>query len=201
MSCPFGVGDARFRYSEKEQYVDTVAFGAYRREVFDQIGLFDEELVGAEDDEFNYRLRARGGRILLSPEIRSRYVGRSSLASLWKQYYSYGDAKVSVMQRHPHQMRWRQFVPPAFVTAVVGGLILAVLGIRWPLWTVVGSYLTANLAVSLYLSSRAGLRYLAILPLAFATLHMAYGTGFLRGLVHLVGSRYERQAIEKAATE
>jgi cellulose synthase/poly-beta-1,6-N-acetylglucosamine synthase-like glycosyltransferase len=201
MACPFGVGDAMFRYSEKEQYVDTVAFAAYRREVFDQIGLFDEELIGAEDDELNYRLRAHGGRILLSPQIRSRYVCRSSVPTLWKQYFRYGEAKVRVLQRHPRQMRWRQFVPPAFVTAVAAGLALATSGILWPLAVVAGAYLAASLGVSIYLASRTSLRHLAILPLAFATLHVAYGTGFLKGLADSAGRWCGRQFVGPAVAE
>src|SRR5262249_447686 len=66
-SSPFGVGGARFHYSEREEWVDTVYLGAWRREVFERIGLFDEELVRDQDDEFNYRLRAAGGRVLLTP--------------------------------------------------------------------------------------------------------------------------------------
>ncbi|HEM62625.1 MAG TPA: glycosyltransferase family 2 protein, partial [Chloroflexi bacterium] len=82
MSSPFGVGDALFRYSQEETYVDTLAFGAYRREVFERVGLFDEELVGSEDDEFNYRLRSAGGKLLLTPAIRSFYHGRGSFGAL-----------------------------------------------------------------------------------------------------------------------
>ncbi|HWO93560.1 MAG TPA: glycosyltransferase family 2 protein, partial [Dehalococcoidia bacterium] len=76
MSSPFGVGDARFRTSDSPGFVDTVAFGAYRREVFDRIGLFDEDLERNVDDEFNYRLREAGGHIYLNPAIRSRYYTR-----------------------------------------------------------------------------------------------------------------------------
>jgi uncharacterized protein YegP (UPF0339 family) len=56
--------------------VDTVYLGAWRREVFDRIGVFDEELVRDQDDEFNYRLRAAGGRILLTPAVKSLYTVR-----------------------------------------------------------------------------------------------------------------------------
>ena len=66
-SSPFGVGGARFHYSTEEEWVDTVYLGAWRRDVFERIGFFDEELVRDQDDEFNYRLRATGGRVLLTP--------------------------------------------------------------------------------------------------------------------------------------
>jgi len=183
MSCPFGVGNSLFRYSQREQYVDTVANPAYRREVFDRIGIFDEELVRDQDDEFNYRLRAHGGRILLSPRIRSWYTCRSNLLKLWRQYFEYGYWKVRVLQKHSRQMRWRQFVPPIFVVVLLGGIALSLFGRLWPLALILSSYLIANLITSLWLAVRYGLQYLVILPLAFAILHIAYGTGFLIGLL------------------
>ena len=114
-SSPFGVGGARFHYSDQEEWVDTVYMGAWRREVFDKVGGFDEELVRNQDDEFNYRLRASGGKILLSPTINSRYYNRSTVRSLWRQYYQYGYWKVRVLQKHPMQMSraslFRPFLP------------------------------------------------------------------------------------------
>ena len=75
------------------------------------MGLFDEELVRNQDDELNYRLRDLGGRVLLSPEIKSEYVVRSRPRALISQYFQYGYWKVRVMQKHPRQMRVSHFVP------------------------------------------------------------------------------------------
>jgi len=187
MSSPFGVGNALFRYSRKEQYVDTVANPAYRREVFDRIGLFDEELVRDQDDEFNYRLRAHGGHILLAPQVRTWYVCRSSLGKLWRQYFEYGYWKVRVLQKHPRQMQWRQFVPPVFVLALLAALgMSASLGVFWPLALVAGSYCAANLTASFWVAAQNDWQYLAVLPIAFAILHISYGLGFLKGLVHFI---------------
>lgn len=124
-SSPFGVGGARFHYATGEEYVDTVYMGAWRRETFDKIGGFDEQMVRNQDDEFNYRLRAAGGKILLSDTIQSTYYNRASLSKLWKQYYQYGYYKVLVLQKHPRQMSPRQFIPPLFVAGLVVGLVLA----------------------------------------------------------------------------
>ena len=118
-SSAFGVGNARFHYSESEEWVDTVYLGAWRREVFRSIGPFDEEQVRNQDDEFNYRLLSAGGRILLSPRIRSRYFNRATFKSVAKQYFQYGFWKVRVMQKHPTQMRPRQFVPALFVLTLL----------------------------------------------------------------------------------
>ena len=114
MSSNFGVGGSAFRtIKNKEAFVDTVAFPAYPKRTIEKCGLFDEELVRNQDDEYNYRLRELGGKILLSPDIKSKYYGRSSLKALWRQYFQYGYWKVRVMQKHPRQMRLRHFVPPS----------------------------------------------------------------------------------------
>ena len=85
MSHPLGVGNSHFRIGAAEdRWVDTVPFGCYRREVFDRIGLFDEELVRNQDDELNLRLIKHGGRILLSPRIVCKYYARDSLSKLWR---------------------------------------------------------------------------------------------------------------------
>ncbi len=183
-SVPFGIGNARFHYSEKEELVDTVYLGAWPIHVFKKIGLFDEELVRDQDDEFNYRLRSSGGRILLSPKINSIYTVRGSPLSLWKQYFQYGFWKIRVLQKHPKQMSLRQFVPLAFVLSLILSLVLTLVQ-PWG-WVcmiaILGLYLLTNLAVSLAIAKKQGWHFLRLLPLAFAIIHLGYGLGFLVGL-------------------
>ena len=189
-SSPFGIGGARFHYSEKEEWADTVYMGAWKREVFDKIGLFDEELVRDQDDEFDYRLRKFGGKILLSPKIKSTYTPRGSLKRLWEQYFQYGFYKVRVLQEHPRQMSIRQFVPLAFVLVLILTVILAVI-LPWgwiPLVALLGAYAFANLVASMMIASREAWRYFWLLPLAFATIHVGYGLGFLAGLFKFASS-------------
>jgi hypothetical protein len=183
-STPFGVGGARFHYSEREEWVDTVYMGAWPRKVFDRIGVFDEEQIRNQDDEFNYRLLESGGRILLTPRIQSRYYARDTLRSLWRQYYQYGFWKVRVMQKHPSQMRPRQLLPPLFVGTLLVALSLAPFAAagRWGLAVAVASYMAANVAAAALTARRADVRMLPLLMLAFATLHLSYGSGFLAGL-------------------
>jgi cellulose synthase/poly-beta-1,6-N-acetylglucosamine synthase-like glycosyltransferase len=188
MSSPFGVGNALFRYSQKEQYVDTVAFGAYQRQVFDEIGLFDEILVYNEDDEFNYRLRKHGGRILLTPAIRSSYHTRTSLGQLWSQYFRYGRGKIRVMQRHPESAMIRHFVPFAFVSALAVTGLLGVLNPAglWLFLFVLASYLAVSLLFSIRICASHGWKHLPVLPVAFACLHFSYGLGTYSGLLSLL---------------
>ena len=185
-SSSFGVGGAFFRIgSDVAREVDTVAFGAYRRVVFERIGLFDEELIRNQDDEFNYRLRSLGGRILLSPRIRSRYYSRANIQSLCRQYYQYGVWKVRVAQKHPRQMRMRHFLPGVLVMILIMGALLGFFSITvLGLWlATLVAYCVAIATASLWTSRAAGWATLQVLPIAFASLHLSYGLGFLTGLV------------------
>ncbi len=178
----FGVGGVAFRTGCKQgTYVDTVAFGAYRREVFDRIGAFDEELVRNQDDEFNFRLIQAGGKIWLDPSIRSIYYSRSSLKGLWQQYFEYGLYKVRVIQKRGAVPSLRHLVPAGFVLAFAFSIILAIITSQ-PFWSlsVIGPYSLANIAASFW-AGRKDWATLPLLPVTFVILHGSYGLGFLWG--------------------
>jgi len=199
MSCRFGVGNSAFRTTRGvSQLTDTVAFPAYTREAIARAGAFDEELVRNQDDEYNYRLRSLGARILLAGDVESIYHARTSLRRLCRQYFEYGYWKVRVMQKHPRQMRARQAAPALLVLSLVLGALLA-------MWSTVAAYATA-LVLLAYLAAtamasiaqaRSDWRLLPLLPLAFISLHLAYGLGFLTGLVAF-GHRWREGAIVRA---
>lgn len=184
-SSPFGIGGSKFHYSEREQYVDTVYLGAYRRKIFDQIGLYDETLKINEDYELNYRLRKSGSKILLHPAIRSSYIPRSSLFEVMQQYFRYGRWKVRTLQKHPDSLRWRQVVPPLFVGSLVGS---GIIGLFWQsmrqFFIALSSiYLLANFVASTIAAKRGGCLYLPILPVIFTTIHFTWGLGFWYGVI------------------
>lgn len=193
MSSRFGVGGVEFRVGG-EGPVETVAFGAYRRDVFDRIGMFTEDIDKGEDDEFNYRLCDAGGLILLVPEMHARYTVRGDLRGLWRQYFGYGRAKPLVLARHPSQARARQFAPAALVTALAASALMALGGKTAALKALVAVYTGTATIASLVLAPRHGWRYLPPLPIAFACLHLSYGLGFVAGLVGLAGRTLFRSA-------
>ena len=177
-SHPLGVGDAKYRTGGAAGNVDTVPFGAFRRDVFERVGLFDESMVRNQDYEMNVRIRNAGESIFLDPAIRSVYTPRSDITSLWRQYLQYGWWRVETLRRHPGSLRWRQAVPPVFVTALV---VLALLGLAWPLaaaaWLgMVGAY--GLLVASVAIRQRTATATPARIALAFATVHIAWGSGF-----------------------
>lgn len=189
-SSPFGVGGARFHYSEQAEWVDTVYMGAWSRSMFARVGLFDEEMVRNQDDEFNYRIRAAGGRIWLDPAIKSIYTPRGAWHSLGRQYYQYGVWKVRVLQKHPCQMRLRQFVPFVFVLSLLMTLLLPPLRPLAPIITML--YVLADSAASVVLARRHGWRHLLALLIVHPTMHVAYGFGFLVGLVRFSGRWHDK---------
>jgi glycosyltransferase involved in cell wall biosynthesis len=183
---PFGVGDARYRYTNQASFVDTVPFGAFHREVFDKFGLFDENLLTNEDYEFNARLRQGGGRIWLDPRIRSTYFARPNLESLSLQYWRYGYWKWRMLQRYPKTLRWRQALPPVFVLSLVVLLLLSMFwaAARIMLVSEILLYLLVLIAGTLpVVSRRRDPGLILTVPLAILVMHLSWGTGFLWSMV------------------
>jgi GT2 family glycosyltransferase len=184
MSHRFGVGNSHFRVGISEaREVDTVPFGCFRREVFARVGLFDEELIRNQDDEFNFRLITQGGRVVLLPDVSCRYFARRSLRQLARMYYQYGYFKPLVARKVGRVMTVRQLIPSLLV-ATVAGLAMASLWSSWArgsLLLLISVYLALVLAFSVTGLAQ-GVRCAVALTAVFPTLHFSYGVGFIRGI-------------------
>ncbi|MGE0635528.1 MAG: glycosyltransferase family 2 protein [Bacteroidia bacterium] len=186
MSSPFGVGNAHFRTGAKDGYVDTVAFGAYRKEVFDKIGLFDEELARNQDDEFNFRLLKNGGKIWLTTATTATYYVRSSFQKLFKQYFQYGYWKVYVNKKHKSITTLRQLVPAVFVLTLYALIIMVILfPYRWEyLILFLGIYSAGASLFALKLAENFK-QFFSVL-FSFIILHISYGMGYVEGFVNFI---------------
>lgn len=182
-SCPIGVGNSQFRIGTFEGYVDTVPFPIYWKWVFDRIGNFDEELVRNEDDELNARVVEHGGKIYLTPAIRSRYFSRSSFAKLWKQYYQYGVWRIRTVQKRG-SASVRYLVPLAFVMCVILSLTMAAIFPVTAIWVAgcAALYFVGLLVGAMMVSRRTGWFGFVTSPIVFAILHFSYGLGSLFGV-------------------
>ena len=183
---PLGVGDAMYRLAPKAGPVDTVPFGAFRRELIEKIGGFDETLLTNEDYEFNTRLRQSGGVVWIDPQIRSTYFARPTLGALAVQYWRYGFWKLKMLRRYPDTIRWRQALPPVFVASLVGLLILSFFFplIKLILILEILCYFAALTIAGLQLALRQRKPLLVLgLPLAVMAMHLSWGSGFLWSIV------------------
>jgi len=196
----FSTGGARFHDVKYEGWVDTVPYGCWRKATLEGIGLFDEELVRNQDDELNLRLVRAGGRIWQSPAIVSWYSPRSTLSTLFRQYFQYGFWKVAVIRKHRLPASWRHAIPVLFIlaNALLLGVAAALLAMRvypWgttaaALWlALIFSYTGATLCASLFTAARLEWAILPYLPVVFAAYHFSYGLGFLAGLIRFVCTR------------
>ena len=188
MSSPFGVGGARFRTSGRSGYVDTVAFGLYKRNVFERIGGFREELVRNQDDEFNSRLRRSGGRIYLDAGVVVEYFPRSSFRALWRQYFQYGYWRVITARFLADPLRPRQLAPATMLLGLALAAVLAVSGSPALLVLVSVAYATvlALCALQSFLFTKSTAAALSGAAAA-ALLHFAYGSGSWWSLVRARG--------------
>jgi glycosyltransferase involved in cell wall biosynthesis len=183
---PLGVGDALYRYTTQAQYVDTVPFGAFRKDLLNYLsienGPYDETLLTNEDYEFYVRVRKSGGRIWLDPTIRSVYFARKNLVDLAKQYWRYGYWKLKMLMQYPQTIRWRQALPPLFVLNVLGlgilGLFIPVLS--WLMLIEVVMYLSILFVAGVIRAFKQGDTGMIFgLPLAIVTMHLCWGMAFL----------------------
>ena len=181
MCSPFGAGPARFRRDGYEGPTDTVYLGVFRRAALDEVGGFDETLDRNQDYELNWRLRDAGHQVWLDPALVVDYRPRATFARLASQYYQYGIWKRHVVLRNPRSLQPRQTVAPLLVIGlIVSGIELLRGRARGVL--VPSAYAGAALLVAR--DSRPGLprkldRYR--LMAVFATMHVAWGLGFLFG--------------------
>lgn len=186
MSSQFGVGNAHFRTGAKDGIVDTVAFGAYRKEVFEKAGYFDEELVRNQDDEFNFRLIKSGYKIFLSQKIISLYYVRASYKKLFKQYFQYGYWKVFVNKKHQTVTSIRQLVPMLFVLFLSQGIITSFLHPYLLFLNLI--ILTAYFALAFVFAVKVSENSRNILSIitTFLILHLSYGTGYVKGILDFI---------------
>jgi succinoglycan biosynthesis protein ExoA len=186
LESPLGVGGARYRSSDQEGYVDTVFLGAFRRRVFETVGLYDPKAITNEDAELNQRLIATGGKVYLSPAIEVYYYPRDSFKTLAKQYYKYGRGRARTLLKLGRFLGLRPMVP---FLMVVGGAAMILLPPLWPVApAAAAAYLLATGAEAVRVGARAGAAAIPVVWGIFPVLHVSHGIGFAAGL-----ARYLRE--------
>ena len=185
MDSPFGgIGWTRMGGTEPVE-VDTVTFGAFRPQAFERAGLFDEELIRNQDDEFNLRLREAGGRIVLDPTLTVNYRPRGSLRGVWRQYYEYGAWKVPVMLKHKQVLSLRSMAPLAFLASLVALAALSPFSrvARLALIAELAAYVAGAVVFGARATRGRGepWRLAPRVASVFPAFHLSYGIGMARG--------------------
>lgn len=189
MTSRFGVGDASFHVGGEEGPALTVYLGCFRRSALERVGGYDESMVRAQDWELNLRIRESGGVVYFTPDLKVTYHPRHSLRALARQYHDYGRWRREVARRYPSTLSLRYLAAPVTVATVVLGLAVGVIGAASGqlIWLIAGAvpaavYLLGNGIASIIAGVRSGhLGTVVRLPAIFATMHGAWGVGFLRG--------------------
>lgn len=193
LSSKFGVGNSRFRTSSDSGYVDTVPFGAFKREVFSKYGGYDERLDRNQDNEMNYRIRKNGGKIYLANDINSAYYCRDTIGGISSMARKNGKWNVITMKLCPGSMGLRHFVPLLFVLSI---LILSGLGFAWwQFWLALGVELTLYLGLDFVFSLKACNSFpsFCVLLILFPIFHINYGIGSIVGLINLFFKKYRKK--------
>ena len=194
LSSRFGVGNSEFRTNGKSGYVDTVPFGAFRREIFSNYGGYDERLVRNQDNELNYRIRKNGGKIFLSDDIHFSYYCRDSVKGISDMAKKNGMWNVITMKLCPGAMGMRHFVPLVFVLSIAGlSLSGFASGIFWWLLAVeLGVYLSFGIFFSFRLADT--VQEFFMILLLFPIFHVSYGIGSLKGIIKLFSKNYRNKS-------
>lgn len=188
LSSKFGVGNSQFRTNGKSGYVDTVPFGAFKREVFSKYGGYDERLVRNQDNEMNFRIRKNGGKIYLSQDIRLSYYCRDSIKGISQMAMKNGMWNIITMKLCPGSMGARHFIPLLFVVSIPALIILGpvfwiVLGLELMLYSLLDIVFSIKQATSI--------REFFALIILFPIFHIAYGLGSIKGIFKLFSKQFK----------
>ena len=180
----FGSGIAKYRRTDKREYVKTLAHAMYRKKVFDEVGPYNENLARTEDNEMHYRMREAGYKFLLSPNIISYHHARNTLKGMIKQKYGNGKWIGITMQHCPKCFSIYHFAPLAFVLALLFSIIMCIAEVPIFLYLLLGAYAVFNIVNIIFIIINNGFNILyLILPFIFFILHCSYGIGTIVGLV------------------
>ena len=181
LSSPLGMGGSQYRKVDAEGFVESVWPGAFRREVFERVGLFDPRASTNEDAELNQRIIEAGGRVYMSRDIVVQYYPRASLRTLARQYYSYGRGRARTLLKHGRFLSWRPTLPFLWLTSEA---VLLATSPWQPLasWSL-AAYALVTGAEAVRVGRHEGPLAIPVVWSIFPVLHASHGAGFAVGLV------------------
>ncbi len=179
LSSPFGIGNSKFRYADKAQYVDTVAYGLYKKEIFNKVGYFDETLERNQDNNMHNRIRMAGYHFYFNPEITSYYYVRSSLKKMLKQGFLNGKWNIIVFRQDKKSLSLRHLIPLLFVISLICLGLLTFVNIWFVYIIIIELLLYFILAIVFALQKTKNILEIVKMLMYFFMFHFAYGLGSL----------------------
>lgn len=194
LSSPFGVGNSQFRIGNKAQYVDTVAYGAYRKYIFDKCGYFNEHLDRNQDLEMHSRIKESGGKFYFNPDIKSNYYTRNTFKGFVTQAYRNGKWNIITLNWQKNALSIRHLIPLIFVLSMLLNIVMSFIVNKWKyiLLAEVVSYILAMIIGAIKIGINNGITYALISPLLFLSLHVSYGIGSMVGIISLLKLKLQR---------
>lgn len=182
-SSMFGSSIAPYRRNIGKVYVKSMFHAAYRKEVFEKVGLFNENLGRTEDNEMHYRIRKAGYKLCFDSDIISYQHTRTTLLKMLKQKYGNGYWIGKTSKICPQCLSIFHFVPFAFVLAIIISTILWGVGIKFISIILWSTYWFVAILISLLsILKEEFSTYLFTLPILFFLLHLSYGVGTIVGI-------------------
>jgi succinoglycan biosynthesis protein ExoA len=193
-----GLGGTPHHVGGAEGPADTVYLGVFRREPLERVGMFDERIKRGQDWELNRRIRAAGGVVWFTPELRVTYRPRPRLSALARQFFSTGMWRGELTRRFPSANTLRYFAPPVMVLGVTVGVLLGLIGLVQVAlggsavltlgWAIPLLYALLVLGAAVIVARRDGVRsqlwFLVVLP----CIHFCWGVGFVLGFLSLASN-------------
>ena len=193
LSSPFGIGNSKFRYADKPQYTDTVAFGMYKKEVFEKVGYFDETLERNQDNNMHNRIRKAGFKFYFNPEIKSEYYVRNNLKKMLKQGFSNGKWNIIVFKQDRGALSLRHLVPLFFVLSIIVMTILSFVNKIFFYIFLAEIVLYLFLGLIFAIKKTKNIFETLKMILYFFLLHISYGTGSLISIFYKRKRKEERK--------
>lgn len=180
------VADYR-RAAASKEYHDSLFHAAYKREVFEKVGGFNEELGRTEDNELHYRMRKAGYKFCCCPEIVSYQHTRNTLDRMIKQKYGNGYWIGLTVGVCPKCLSYFHFIPFVFLIFLIASLVIWILGQPVYFAIIIAMYSMFNFVntVGAFVLKKSLNPLFLLLPFIFPILHISYGIGTLIGLIKL----------------
>lgn len=206
---PLGLGGAAYHSSAPEGPAESAYLGIFKRDVFDQVGYFDETLWRGQDWEMCLRIRQAGLTVWFDPELRTGYFPRDSFKKLSAQSYAAGVWRGELAKRYTDGKSLRHLLPPLMVAGTGLGLM------AWILDAAAGKTVHPKVRLLMRLAKLAPVAYAGLLTVAslkskqepagerflllgvLPSIHFPWAVGFVKGKIWGAAGTLDKGRVRK----